>query len=124
LIILFVSVFWTVRKYSPATPFADREITRFIVCECRELPKAIEKALLKEETSKDPSEASEAVGQYLTDAFIRVNNTLEKDRSIDSSVSSLLVRTEYYRCHSRVSALVWPEAGGGGRKSKSGMHTS
>lgn len=47
----------------------------------------MDKAQLKEESAKDPADAAEAVGQYLTDAFVKVNNSLEKDRSIDSSVS-------------------------------------
>jgi len=51
-----------------------------------EIPKLINKDVLRKE-SEVPTDKAENVGRMLTQAFEKVNNTLEADKSIDSSLS-------------------------------------
>jgi len=52
----------------------------------REFPKALSKSLLKSESAKAEPDLK-AIGKLLNDAFVGVNNRLEVDKSVDSSLS-------------------------------------
>jgi len=52
----------------------------------KEMPKALSKSLLKAETTKAEPDCK-AIAKIINDAFVGVNNRLEVDKSIDSSLS-------------------------------------
>mmetsp|Transcript_25231 Transcript_25231/g.63710 ORF Transcript_25231/g.63710 Transcript_25231/m.63710 type:complete len:352 (+) Transcript_25231:30-1085(+) len=53
----------------------------------REIQKALDKAQLKSEGLKEPSQALEPLAKHLSATYNKVNTLLEKDKTIDSSLS-------------------------------------